>query len=141
SEHFFALFLDNLRKDPAKHTSQHVVQALEETISQTKSLLREHEVSKPILLNVAVTNGDFVIATRYVSDAGMQPHTLYHSEGSRYVCRDGVCRMVEGGKKDTAVLIVSEKLTDVQEDWHEVPRNHFVVVREDLTVALRPIEA
>ena len=94
-----------------------------------------------MLLNVAITNGEFMVATRYVSGAGAKPNTLYHSEGSRYDCNDGVCEMVGSDPSEHAVLIVSEKLTDVKKDWHEVPVNHFVVVDENLSVSITPISA
>jgi len=40
-----------------------------------------------------------------------------------------------------AVLIVSEKLTEVKKDWQEVPVNHFVAVDENLSVSISPISA
>jgi len=64
----------------------------------------------------------------------------HFSEGSRFECDDGVCRMVQAGPAEHAVLVVSEKLTDAKEDWREAPKNHLVVVNENLSVALRPIK-
>ena len=82
-----------------------------------------------------------MVATRYVSGAGAKPNTLYHSEGSRYECHNGVCEMVQADSSQHAVLIVSEKLTDIKEDWHEVPVNHFVAVDKNLAVLISPINA
>jgi predicted glutamine amidotransferase len=48
--------------------------------------------------------------------------------------------MLSPEEQDQAVLIVSEKLTDVSKDWKEVPKNHFVIVDQTLNVKLKPIE-
>lgn len=82
-----------------------------------------------------------MVATRYVSGAGAKPNTLYHSEGSRYECHNGVCHMVQSDPSERAILVVSEKLTDLKQDWHEVPVNHFVVFGADLAVNVTPINA
>ena len=37
-------------------------------------------------------------------------------------------------------MIVSEKLTNVAEDWHLVPKNHMVMLDKDLSQSLKPIE-
>ena len=47
--------------------------------------------------------------------------------------------MMQTVPPDHAVLIVSEKLTDIKEDWHEVPVNNLVTVDEHLGVSLQPI--
>jgi len=141
SEHFFALFLDNLLRNGGEQTSENFVATLKETFVQLKEILKKNGVNKPVLLNVAITNGEFMVATRYVSGAGAKPNTLYHSEGSRYECHNGVCEMVQADSSQHAVLIVSEKLTDIKEDWHEVPVNHFVAVDKNLSVSISPINA
>lgn len=53
---------------------------------------------------------------------------------------DGLCRMTKGESSEHAVLIVSEKLTDVEEDWNKVPTNHMIVVDSDLSVFLTPVD-
>lgn len=70
----------------------------------------------------------------------MESPTLYHSEGGRFECVDGVCRMSPAASSEHAVLVVSEKLTDQREDWHMVPEEHFVVVTENLDVSLLPVD-
>ncbi|MFQ5707034.1 MAG: class II glutamine amidotransferase [bacterium] len=139
SEHFFALFLNALLKNGNGQSSQNFVTSLEETIAELRELTQQQGIHEPFFLNVAMTNGKFMVATRYVSDPDLNPPTLYHSEGSRYECYDGVCKMERSEPSEHAVLIVSEKLTDLEEDWHEVPPNHFVVVSEDLSVSIVPI--
>ena len=103
--------------------------------------MKETGIAEPAYLNMVFTNGLFIVGTRYVSDVSEEALTLYHSEGSRYVCEDGVCQMADPDEKDEAVLIVSEKLTDVKQDWKEIPGNHFVIVDQSLKVEIKPIKA
>ncbi|MCG8604388.1 class II glutamine amidotransferase, partial [bacterium] len=137
SEHFFALFFDNLYRSGAGETSESFSTVLQTTIGEIRQMVEEAEIEAPMLLNVAITNGEFMVATRYATGTRENPPTLYHSEGSRFECRDGVCHMLEADPSEHAVLIVSEKLTGEKQDWHEVPVNHFVVVREDLSVSIQ----
>lgn len=141
SEHFFALFLEKLYQNGDSHESDDLVQALTETIVELRELLNDHGITVPSFLNVAITDGNSIVASRYVSDSSVEPHTLYHSEGRCFECIDGVCRMTKGDPEDHAVLVVSEKLTDVREDWHKVPPNHLVIVDEALAISIHPIEA
>ncbi len=139
SEHFFALFLNNLQRQTIEPDCQDVVSALETTIAEVQEISFEQGVDEPSLLNIALTNGKFLVASRYVSSPEVEANTLYHSSGSRYECLDGVCHMVKTDPSEHAVLVVSEKLTDFQEDWHEVPVNHIISVDETLRVATKAI--
>ncbi|MCL4704960.1 class II glutamine amidotransferase [bacterium] len=141
SEHFFALFLNNLLKRKRTDNYRDAILALQETIAELKEITGRHEIKEPSHLNVALTDGNWMVAIRYVTDSAFTPPTLYHSEGRCFDCVNGVCRMCQCDPAEQAVLIVSEKLTDVNEDWHLVPPNHFVVVRENLSVAVVPVKA
>lgn len=140
SEHIFAFLLNHLFRNYDAKNIDAVTASFEHTYRTIKDLMGNNGINEPAYLNMAISNGEFIVATRYVSDPKETPLTLYHSEGSRYVCEDGVCRMLEPNEREQAVLIVSEKLTDVQRDWKEIPANHFVAVDKDLNVALKPIK-
>ncbi len=140
SEHFFALFLHYLmEKHRTGHHYGHMMTALEKAIGTLKELLHRQKIDVPFYLNLAITNGACVVATRYSNDPAGNAPTLYYSQGGRYECIGGVCRMRQTDPSEHAVLVVSEKLTEFEEDWHAVPLNHFVVVQEDLRVAVHPI--
>jgi predicted glutamine amidotransferase len=89
---------------------------------------------------MVITNGMFMVGTRYVSDPNEEALTLYHSEGSRYVVEDGITRLEAPEDDDNAVLIVSEKLTDGNE-WTLIPKNYLVMVEANQNVRLRAIHA
>jgi glutamine amidotransferase len=142
SEHIFAHLLNYLfRKDRDIVSIETVTEAFEYTFSNLKKMMAENEITEPAYLNMVLTNGLFTVGTRYVTDPKEDPLTLYYSEGSKYICEDGVCRMLDPEERDQAVLVVSEKLTDEQKDWKEVPKNHFVMVDQNLEVKVRPIQA
>lgn len=139
SEHIFALMLNNLFKYHQSVSPEAVEDAFEKTFTTINQLMKEHGITEPAYLNMVVTNGLFIVATRYCSDTKEEPLTLYHSEGSRYVVEDGNTRLEAAQDDDNAVLVVSEKLTD-DKDWTMIPPNHFVMVEQSLNVRIRPIK-
>ncbi len=135
SEHLFALMLNHLReKQP---TPDQVADAFEAMIADLEKLMKAHDITEPAYLNMVYTDGRIAVGLRYVSDRS-DPLTMYYSEGKKYVCEGNVCRMLRGmDKKEHAAMIVSEKLTDIADDFIEVPPHHFVLVDADLTIRLR----
>lgn len=141
SEHLFAYLLNYLFNSHDDITPEAVTDAFEHTFKHVKKLMADFEITEPAYLNMVITNGLFMVGTRYVSEPNEEPLTLYHSRGSRYVCDDGVCRMLAPEERDQAVLVVSEKLTDIDADWHAVPKNHFVIVDHSLNIYTKAIQA
>jgi len=139
SEHIFAYLLNELFTHHNAISPESVVDAFERTFKALKVMMAEHGVQEPAYLNMVFTNGLFFVGTRYVTDPKEEPLTLYHSEGSRYVVEDGVTQLVAPEDNDSAVLVVSEKLTD-DASWTSVPANHFVIVERSLNVRIRPIK-
>lgn len=139
SEHLFALMLAHLPS--AKPAPDEVADAFEAMITDLKGLMAKHAITGPAYLNMVYTDGQIAVGLRYVSD-GSEPLTLYYSEGKKYECNGNVCRMVRGAdKREHAALIVSERLTDVADDFTPVPAQHFVLVDKDLSVKLRQAKA
>jgi len=140
SEHIFAFMLNELFSNHKSVSPEAVIDAFEHTFRELKKLMTEHGIKEAAYLNMVVTNGLFLVGTRYCSDPKEEPLTLYHSEGSRYVVEDGVTRMEAPEDDDQAVLVVSEKLSD-DPNWTMIPANHFVIVEQTLNVRIRPIKA
>lgn len=125
SEHAFGVFL-NLLGDCEKYLSvDELSQKLVDTIRQLEEWVREVGAQKPSMYNFAVTDGKSILAVRYVSDSSLEPISLYFSR--------------IGERKD-GVVIASEKLTDMKEDWTRVAPNHVLMVGKDLNerVSLLP---
>lgn len=140
SEHIFAYLLHYLHSRHNTINGDTVADAFIHTYSKISELMKEVGIDDPAYLNMTVTNGQFIVATRFISHTDDDPLTLYHSEGSRYVVENGVTRMEAPKDDDNAVLVVSEKLTEGKE-WTMIPRNHLVIVEPNLNVRIKPITA
>jgi glutamine amidotransferase len=138
SEHLFALLIDNLDKQKEDHTAEEIAAALEMAIADITALKRKHNIAGDDYINAAITDGNSMVAIRYLSDTSLHAPTLYYSQGTAYECIDGICKM-RADKKEKAVLVVSEKLTDILEDWKEMPVNHILIVENKLKTRVREI--
>ena len=138
SEHIFALLLHFLFKETSEVTPESVIHAFERTFEHLNKLMKQFGIHEAAYLNMVVTNGLFVVGTRYVSDPKENALTLYHSEATHYAVENGVSQMTDSADGARAVLVVSEKLSD-EKHWTLVPSNHFVIVDQALKVETRPI--
>lgn len=140
SEHIFALFLDNLLKRSDKPDAEDFCDAFSETFGMLEQLKSKYGIGQNSYLNLLATDGKTVVGSRFASDSSKTPLSLHHSEGKKYECREGYCYMTETDKHhEKAILVVSEKLTDHEKDWNDVPENNFVIVDENLGVDFKPI--
>ena len=140
SEHAFAVFLNQLPEHLRDYSLDVLAQTMKATIQQLNAWCEEAGITEPSYYNFAVTDGQRVLATRYVSDPTRDPASLYYSYGTKYECRNGVCRMVQAEEHERAVIIASEPLTDVNEDWRPVLKNHLLLVTPELRVEFLSIE-
>ena len=140
SEHFFAIFLNKLNTQNPEPIADNYAKLLQETVVHIEKIKKEHNITETSYINVALTDGEKLVALRYVSSSEEEPSTLYYSEGTKYVCVDGVCKMVVENPEEHSVLVVSEKLTDSRSDWKPIPRNFILLVKKDLSCHLRPME-
>lgn len=140
SEHIFAFLVNRLLTENKSITPESVTEAFEYTFRMIKDQMALNGIHEEAYLNMVVTNGHFIVATRYVTDPKAEPLTLYHSEGTRYVVENGISHLEAPKDDDEAVLVVSEKLTDGA-NWTLIPKNHFVIVEHDLNVRIKPIKA
>jgi predicted glutamine amidotransferase len=136
SEHLFALFLDELGEQATGDTTQAMADALARAIGRIVRLSRDH--SRDCYLNLAVTDGRGAACARFSTDPEYCD-SLYFDSGRRYVCEDGVCRMIEQAPEGGAVIVSSEPLS-TEGGWSPVPVNHMVVVRPERTTTLIPIQ-
>jgi len=163
SEHLFGVFLDEVAKaggTPAAttsgkakatpaHQSNAMATALERTVSYIAELSRNAvrarvkrddatpEEDEDCYLNIAASDGEHSVACRYTT-ASIEPSSLYVHTGRRYVCEGGLCRMVSPEKGHGAVIVSSEPLSD-DPGWQKIPKNHMVVVGQDRTCEIRPM--
>ncbi len=84
SEHAFAVFLHLLGETDRISSAREIGRALVKTIAQLERWSAEAGSSEPSYYNFAVTDGASVAAVRYVSDATIEPASLYYATGGKY---------------------------------------------------------
>ncbi|KAF2652230.1 N-terminal nucleophile aminohydrolase [Lophiostoma macrostomum CBS 122681] len=170
SEWAFALFLDCLDKaghhpdkEPGKGGFGHTVlrKGILKTIERINGFIREVVEAKGVesgtedcrsLLNFAVTDGESVVCTRYVSSTTDEAASLFFSSGTSWKeSKNGhatEARSAEPGQKDyvmerrdkgsNIVLVASEPLTFERDNWVTVPTNSTLTISKQ-TVMIHPI--
>jgi glutamine amidotransferase len=138
TEHAFMLFLTLLAPGPDTGANE-MVSAMTATVARLESLRAEASVDEPSYLNFAVTDGRSLVATRYASDRSREPITLYFPAGTRVVTEGERPRLVCACEAECSVIVASERLSDVAEDWARVAPNHLIQVTSDRAVTTRPL--
>lgn len=143
SECCFALFLDTLDKmgvDPkSKKIPHHLLrEALLKTIEYIRIWTTEVS-SEPSLLNFAVTDGDSVVVSRYITSKTEEAASLHFSCGSSFVeYEPNQYRMERLDRGQDIIMVASEPLTFERGDWIAVPTNSILTIKNQ-TVLLHPI--
>jgi predicted glutamine amidotransferase len=141
SEHCFAVFLNELAPHFEDYSAETLLDAVLATLQRLNTWAQDARVSGPSHCNFAVTDGQNIIVTRYVSDPTQEPPTLYISSGERFESHNGEYRMIASNGHPQAVIVASEPLTEERSDWSFIPKNHAVLVTSELHVRISPIES
>ncbi len=142
SEHAFGVFLNALRTPFGETSGEEMRRALVETIARLNEWTEGAGITETSYYNFAVTDGRSTVVSRYATGANVKGNSLHYSRGRRFECLpDGLCDMhsVKGDQLAAAVIVASEKLTEDETDWEEVPDNHTVTVLPDSSVSVEPI--
>eukprot|EP00640_Fibrocapsa_japonica_P007415 CAMPEP_0113949806 /NCGR_PEP_ID=MMETSP1339-20121228/77659_1 /TAXON_ID=94617 /ORGANISM="Fibrocapsa japonica" /LENGTH=189 /DNA_ID=CAMNT_0000957407 /DNA_START=36 /DNA_END=602 /DNA_ORIENTATION=+ /assembly_acc=CAM_ASM_000762 len=86
SEHIFGLFLNELDDFHTQQDPATIVTALKNSFKRLICLSRELGCLIPMSLNVAVTDGKTVVATRYRNSRQQQPPSLYYAAAESFHC-------------------------------------------------------
>lgn len=138
SEWIYALFLSRLRLDDRPHSVPVLAEALVDTIAILRQTRDEHGVATVSGLNLFVSDGSRLLATRYSLDFGRMDgplrdrhllyHTLWYTAGRDYGLHDDEWRMRGSYNEADSVLVASEPLTRDTSSWIEVPEYSLVAV-------------
>ncbi|KAJ2785137.1 glutamine amidotransferase subunit [Coemansia javaensis] len=144
SEHAFALFLNMLDRpgERAEFSYAELRRAMLRTIAQLNEWLDEAGVEDISLLNFAVTDGQSVVCTRYITSADKEAASLFYSSGSEFKtdAESGQYRMSKANRREDVVVVASEPLTYERSDWLVIPTNTVLVVTPKMNVHLSPIK-
>lgn len=137
SEHLFALFRDHMARREHEDPDTAMADAMEATIQDVNRMTDEVGATRRSLLNMVVSDGQRAVVSRYAT-LGKEAPSLYVRVGTQYVCREGVCVMLDDGRPET-VIVASEPLT-AEPGWEAVPQNHLLIISANHQLTMRPIE-
>ena len=116
SEIFFFLALGNgLIEQPE--------QALAATIAQILDVMAAHEITEPLRVTAALSDGQNILAIRYAND-DFPPSLYYGTE-----LQPDISKSLPSGD-NRACLILSEPLDEVAGSWAKVPPSSLLVARD-----------
>ena len=121
SEYIFALFCTILGKSINKLTISKLSSAIKETFSELENI-QKNSFSR---LNILVTDGKIMIATRYSTKKKEKPLSLHYS--SLFM------------NSEKGFFISSEELNEISKQWRTVPENHYVAVEKNHDFSIEKI--
>jgi ergothioneine biosynthesis protein EgtC len=130
SEHFFAVIIDELLKKQVIGALG-LATALDSAIQRVVALVEQFGDNAPSYLNVAVTDGENAVISRYNNDREHAPESLYYYCGDLYEAGGKVQQVYD------EVVVSSEKLTE-DPAWRPVPPNHLIILSRGQSPVLVP---
>lgn len=137
SEHLFALFLQMAKGRDLKKFDA-VADLVHDVYGKLHEIMQEFGQPGTSFLNVCITDGTRILATRYCSDKRFKPESMHYAIGNRYVLKDRHYRVLRKGPPRCA-LVASEVLDDFSREWKEIPEHHMLMVDEDLEFEIRSL--
>jgi len=135
SEWIYALLLSFIPHPEEENDPRSVEKALLKTFLTIQKVRKKLKICVASPVNLFISNGTFLIATRFVFDFGRAPehydrthlafHSLWYTYGKKYGKYEEEYRMSEGDKKQS-VIISSEPLTADMTTWIEVPEYSMI---------------
>lgn len=143
TEHVFAVFVDQLlrheraderARDPARRLAERLATTLQRVLAASHAA----GVQEPHYLNLAVSNGQQAVVSRFTTDPNSEGDSLYVLQGQLYetTAEEFGQRTLE--ERDAASIVSSERLTTARA-WAAVPRNHLVVLERGAAARLLPL--
>lgn len=144
SEYIYAIFLSQLNIHADLKDPEVIADAIINTLKILQKVRQKHNVAITSPVNLFITNGEFIAATRYTLDFGWQSfdekesahmsyHSLWYTFGESYGFYDNEYKM-KSGKKKTGIIIASEPLTQDTTTWIEIPEYTFIMAWRDKEV-------
>lgn len=147
SECCCALYLDTLFKmgyDAENSSTVFPHRVLRDALLQTIELIKNWQTQvtdEPSLLNFAVTDGESVVVSRYITSKTDEAASLHFSTGLRFFeYEPGLFKMERLNRSQDVIFVASEPLTFERGDWTCVPTNTIVSITENSTVLMFPIK-
>lgn len=129
SEHFMALIQDALAEQDDDPSPVVLLDALRIALDTVRELTATYAPHEFTYLNAVLTDGDSAVICRYTDDESARAESLYLNQGRRFVCEDGLCRMLEAGAGGGTLLVASEPLS-TEPGWRMLEPNSALLVQD-----------
>ncbi|AMP93656.1 class II glutamine amidotransferase [Legionella pneumophila] len=140
SEWIYAVFLSQLENPKGNFEAAEIINAVIATLKILKSVRQQNDIVINSPVNLFLTNGDFIAATRFCLDYGWKPkdapqsthftyHSLWYTYGERYGFYENEYKM-KGGTINSSIIIASEPLTENTTTWLEVPEYTLIFANQ-----------
>jgi len=139
SEWLYALLLSQLHNE----NEETMIEAILKMFSILKTLRYKHNIRVNSPLNLFMSNGQYIIATRFAFDYGWEPlssekldkahffyHSLWYTYGEKFVSEKNTYFM-KAGKKRESIIIASEPLTEDTTTWIEMPEYTILLAKKE----------
>jgi ergothioneine biosynthesis protein EgtC len=126
SEHFFALFIDSLNGLDEPDPALRMARALSRAINRALELVRSAGAGGASYLNVAISDGEHAVVSRFTDAEDGVPESLYYAAAQIY--RD---LGSEAKNKGTRAVVVSSERLGPDPRWAEVPAGQIILLRRD----------
>ena len=120
SEYLFALIMQNLHLSKKKEGTVRLEEVVSKTLSTVMAWSEESE--KPFKMNIIITDGETLLATR-LSSKHCEPLALYYSRSHKEGAHGGDC-----------VMISSEPVTLDADHWVRIENDTMILVNKDLDI-------
>lgn len=136
SEAMYALFLSHLDATKIPISIDDIFSALIETLKTLDKIRKKNNIRISSPLNFFISNGDFIVGSRFVFDYGHYPsstyssphmgyHSMWYTYGEEYGLYEGSYQMKQSPQMKS-IIIGSEPLTEDSTTWIEVPEYSFI---------------
>jgi glutamine amidotransferase len=136
SEWIYAVFLSRMAELGTSYQISDISKAIIDTLKIFQKVRHKHHINTASPVNLFISDGKFIAATRFVFDYGWQPlnvksthfsyHSLWYTYGESYGLYNNEFKM-KGSKKKLSLIIASEPLTADTTTWIEVPEYTLVI--------------
>jgi predicted glutamine amidotransferase len=163
SEHLFALFIEFYKQLKHNYSKENRLDLMATVVCKVITTVRGfgEELKKKDpkkyenedftnSLNLVVSDGNRIVATRYTTGPLTRAHTMFYCTGHHFHCHpSGATRVLKNSdvevkehnqieEHEKMVIISSEPLTD-EDDFKEIPPN-YMVFADRSTIGLKSLE-
>jgi len=132
SELLFFLIMQFLDLDPKHNLENSIISAFKQVLE----LQKNHDLDHFSRLNIVITDGSQMIATRFVSK-NKEPLSLYYTTHGFF--NSGTSKHLSYEQAEY-VIIASEPLNDFDHEWNEISPNKYLTVKSDLSYQVQSFD-